>query len=124
MHRGIPAQETHMASGWTNAEQQTLTRLIDGRLADNPDGAFLDICGTPYTAAEIEDAANRLANGLAALGVGHGATVATILDNSPAAVLSWFAIQRLGAIYVPVNTALKGSLLHHQLTDSDATVVI
>jgi carnitine-CoA ligase len=50
--------------------------------------------------------------------------VATIVENGPAAVLSWFAVQRLGAIYVPVNTALKGALLRHQLADAGASVVI
>jgi crotonobetaine/carnitine-CoA ligase len=113
-----------MAQGWVNAGQHTLPGLLDERLVADPDGAFLDCCGTMYTAAMIEDAANRLASALAALGVGHGSTVATMLENSPAAVLSWFAAQRLGAIYVPVNTALKGSLLRHQLADAGTTVVI
>jgi crotonobetaine/carnitine-CoA ligase len=113
-----------MAEGWVNAGQHTLSGLLDERLGADPDGAFLDCCGTMYTAVMIEDAANRLASALAALGVGYGSTVATILENSPAAVLSWFVTQRLGAIHVPVNTALKGSLLRHQLADATASVVI
>ncbi len=113
-----------MAQEWVDARQQTLPGLLDERLAADPDGAFLDCCGTMYTAAAIEDAANRVASALAALGVGHGSTVATILENGPAAVLSWFACLRLGAVYVPVNTALKGSLLRHQLADAGASVVI
>jgi crotonobetaine/carnitine-CoA ligase len=113
-----------MAQEWADAGQHTLPGLLDERLAADPDGPFLDCCGTMYTAAAIEDAANRVAAALAALGVGHGSTVATICENSPAAVLSWFAAARLGAIYVPVNTALKGSLLRHQLADASATVVI
>jgi crotonobetaine/carnitine-CoA ligase len=113
-----------MAEGWVDGGQYTLPGLLDERLATDPDGAFLDVCGTPYTAAAIEDAANRIATALAALGVGPGSTVATILENSPAAVLAWFATLRLGAIYVPVNTALKGALLRHQLADASATVVI
>ena len=113
-----------MAQGWADAGRHTLPGLLDERLGTDPDGPFLDCCGTMYTAGGIEDAANRVAGALAALGVGHGSTVATICENSPAAVLSWFATQRLGAIYVPVNTALKGSLLRHQLADAGASVVI
>jgi len=113
-----------MAQGWVNAGQHTLPGLLDERLGADPDGAFLDCCGTMYTAAMVDDAAGRLAGALAELGVGHGSTVATILENSPAAVLSWFAALRLGAVYVPVNTALKGSLLRHQLADAGPTVVI
>jgi crotonobetaine/carnitine-CoA ligase len=113
-----------MAQGWVDAGQHTLPGLFDERLDADPDGPFLDCCGTMYTAAMIEDAANRLASALASLGVGHGSTIATILENGSAAVLSWFAAQRLGAIYVPVNTALKGSLLRHQLADASTMVVI
>jgi crotonobetaine/carnitine-CoA ligase len=77
-----------------------------------------------YTAAEIDRDAGRIAGALAALGVRPGATVATMCENSAEAVLSWFAIQRLGAVCVPVNTALKGSLLRHQLADAAPAVVI
>ncbi|GAA3978839.1 ATP-dependent acyl-CoA ligase [Actinomadura viridis] len=109
---------------WVDAEQLTLLDLLDRRLAGDPDGPFLDCCGTPYTAAELDAASNRVANALAGLGVGHGSTVATMLENGPAAVLSWFAIHKLGAIAVPVNTALKGPLLRHQLADAAATVLV
>ncbi|RAY16255.1 AMP-dependent synthetase [Actinomadura craniellae] len=109
---------------WVDVEQRTLLDLLDRRLETDPDGPFLDCCGTSYTAAELDRAANRIAAGLAALGVGHGSTVATILENGPEAVLSWFAIHKLGAISVPVNTALKGLLLAHQLTDAATAVVI
>ncbi|MFC5745688.1 AMP-binding protein [Actinomadura rugatobispora] len=111
-------------SDWANIEQSTLLDLLDRRLERDPDGPFLDCCGTPYTAAETDLEANRVANALAELGVGHGSTVATMLENGPAAVVSWFAIHKLGAIAVPVNTALKGPMLRHVLSDATASVVI
>lgn len=113
-----------MAEGWSDAGQQTLPGLLDERLSADPDGAFLDVCGTMFSASAVDAAAGRVAGALAALGVGRGSTVATILENGPAAVLAWFAVIRLGAIYVPVNTALKGALLRHQLADASASVVI
>ena len=101
---------------WVDADQRTLLDLLDRRLAADPDGPFLDCCGTPYTAAELDRESNRVASALAEMGVRHGSAIATILENGPAAVLSWFAIHKLGAISVPVNTALKGPLLRHQLS--------
>jgi acyl-CoA synthetase (AMP-forming)/AMP-acid ligase II len=109
---------------WVDAEQQTLLDLLERRLSRDPDGPFLDCCGTPYTAAELVRESSRVAGALAEMGVRHGSTVATMLENGPAAVVSWFAVHKLGAISVPVNTALKGSLLRHQLTDADTAVVI
>ena len=111
-------------SGWLTAEQGTVLDALDGRLERDGDGAFLDCCGTPFTAAEIDRQANRIANALADLGVGRGTTVASMLDNGPEAVLTWFAAHKLGAIAVPVNTALKGPMLRHQLADAGAPVLI
>jgi crotonobetaine/carnitine-CoA ligase len=88
-----------LVDAWVDAEQQTLLDLLDRRLAQDPDGPFLDCCGTPYTAAELDRESNRVATALAELGVRHGSTVATILENGPAAVLSWFAIHKLGATW-------------------------
>jgi len=113
-----------MTKGWLTTEGHTLGGLLDERLAADPDSLFLDCCGTPYTAATLNEAAAKVAGALAELGVRHGSTVAVILENGPAAVLSWVAVQRLGAIFVPVNTALKGELLRHQLSDASASVVI
>jgi carnitine-CoA ligase len=109
---------------WVDSIQLTVPDLLDHRLSADPDGPFLDCCGTPYTAAEVDREANRIANALAELGVRHGSTVATLLENGPAAVLAWFATHKLGAIAVPLNTALKGTLLQHQLSDSGTTVII
>ena len=109
---------------WVDSEQQTLLDLLDRRLSADPDGPFIDCCGTLYTAARLDREANRVASALADLGVRHGSTVATLLENGPAAVLAWFATHKLGAIAVPVNTALKGQLLRHQLSDADTAVII
>jgi carnitine-CoA ligase len=111
-------------SDWLAAEQGTLTGALDHRLERDAKGPFLDCCGTPYTAAEVDRQASRLANALADLGVGRGMTVASMLENGPEAVLTWFAVHKLGAIAVPLNTALKGPMLRHQLADAGAPVLI
>ena len=68
--------------------------------------------------------AARLAAALSSLGVEPGDRVATLLENSPEAVLSWWATVMAGAISVPINTAFKGAYLTHQLVDSGAEVLI
>lgn len=34
-----------LVDAWVDAEQQTLLDLLDRRLAQDPDGRFLDCCG-------------------------------------------------------------------------------
>ena len=58
------------------------------------------------------------------LGLAPQDRVATILENSPAAVAAWAGIVLGGRIAVPVNTAYKGYYLRHQLDDCGARAVV
>jgi crotonobetaine/carnitine-CoA ligase len=89
-----------------------------------PDRVFLDFDGDKYSYAAMADAVEKLARGLHALGIGHGDRVATLLETGPEGVISWFAINRLGAINVPINTAYMGDFLRHQVNDAGARIVI
>ncbi len=92
------------------------------RLGDEP---FVSVgASAPLSYGELAERARRAAGGLRALGVGHGTPVALMLVNSEEYVVAWFALALLGAIEVPVNTALKGPLLEHVLADSRTEVAI
>lgn len=109
---------------WHQGRNETVTGLIAEAVADMGDKPFLDFKGDVYSYNEIDRLSDALARGLTKLGVKQGDTVASILDNNVDAVLSWFAINKLGAISVPTNTAYKGEFLRHQLTDAGANIVI
>jgi crotonobetaine/carnitine-CoA ligase len=112
-------------NAWTGGgEQATVTSLLAGRLETDADGRYLDVCGTALSAGEVDTTAGRLAGALAALGVRPGDRVATLLENSPEAVLAWFGIVVGGGVAVPVNTAYKGAYLRHQLADSGSSVLV
>jgi carnitine-CoA ligase len=103
------------------------TTVLDAltlRLERDPDGPYLDFEGTGLTARDVDSRSNRLARALAGRGVQPGDRVATLLENGPEQVLSFFAALKLGAVQVPINTAYKGEFLRHQLVDSGARVVI
>ena len=80
--------------------------------------------GDVLTFAGFEEETNRLASGLAGLGVGPGDRVLAMALNSKAFVLSWIATQKRGAIFVPVNTELKGAFLEHQVHNAEPRVVL
>src|SRR3546814_20338928 len=58
-----------------------------------------------------------------ALWVKQGDRVGTLLDTSVEAILIWFAANKIGAVYVPVNAAYKGEYLRHQFADAGVEVV-
>lgn len=109
---------------WISGAQSTVPALLSRRLDDDPDGEYLDVCGTKLTAADVADTSARLASSLRDLGVGPGDRVSTLIENSAEAALAWWGIVRAGAVAVPINTAYKGEYLRHQLADSGARALI
>ncbi len=88
----------------TERPQTTVLDALTRRLAADADGPYLDFEGDEYTARRMDAESNRLARALGELGVGKGDRVATLLENGPAQVVSFFAALKLGAVQVPVNT--------------------
>src|SRR5260221_617422 len=109
--------------------QTTVLAALSERLTSDPDGPYLDFSNSgddvvQLTAREMDLASNRLAHSLREMGVEHGDRVATLLENRAEQVISFFAVLKLGAVQVPINTAYKGEFLRHQLSDSGAKVFI
>ncbi len=73
---------------------------------------------------DILQKADTLAAVLAEQGVKRGDRVALFLRNSPEFVYAIFAVSKLGAILVPVNTFLKADELSYILEDSGASVLM
>jgi carnitine-CoA ligase len=111
-------------SAWQWLEQDTLPAAFARVLALAPERIFLDFSGDTYSYGDFERLSTRFAHQLRELGVAPGHTVATVLDNGIDAVMSWFAINKIGAISVPINTALRGEFLRHQINDSGSALVI
>lgn len=118
------APATQTFATWATGEQDTINAVLRGAARQFGEQPFLDDMGKIFSFADIDRHACRLANGLRALGVSKGQTVVTILDNHADTALIMFAITKLGAISVPVNTAYKGEYLRHQVADAGAAVVI
>ncbi len=116
--------EGRIAEGWKTGEQDSMVAALDRAAQAWPDRVWLDFLGETFTFAEMDRATNRMAHALVGLGVKPGDTVISFLDNSPDAIVAWFAINKAGAIAVPINTAYRGPFLRHLVTDADAQIVI
>ncbi len=109
---------------WYLGEQDTPIAALERAAKSHPDRVLLDFSGQLVTYGEVDMMSTRLAHELAALGVQAGQTVVTMLDNNLDAVLCWLAINKLCAVSVPINTALKGDFLRHQIADAGAAIVL
>jgi crotonobetaine/carnitine-CoA ligase len=109
---------------WDWSEQDTVVAALARATVASPNRPFLDASGETYTYSQIDKRTTRLAHALAALGIRAGDTVVSMLDNNADAVTVWLAINKLCAISVPLNTALRGEFLRHQIADAASTLVI
>lgn len=74
--------------------------------------------------AELEDQVARAAAGLAALGVGRGDAVALFLPMVPEAVVTVYAVARLGAVLVPLFSGFAPTAISARLLDADVKAVV
>jgi len=65
-----------------------------------------------------------VAVGLQRQGVKQGDFVLCWQPTSPEMLLTYYALNYLGAIFVPINTAYRGGLLEHVIANSGATIAI
>lgn len=103
---------------------ENLRELIELHLADRPDQTFIYWRDEEISYRTLNEGANRVANGLRALGVGKGDVVSVYLPNCPEFFYTWFGIVKLGAVFGPVNAMFKGDEVRHVLSDSGAVVAV
>lgn len=113
-------------TGTVPPRDECVQRYVLQRMAQRqPDKALIrDTEGGEISYLEFCQAVEKTAAGLAALGVRQGQTVTVWLPNGTDMMRVWFAINWLGAIYVPINTAYKGELLRHVLENAGSEVLV
>ena len=74
--------------------------------------------------AELARESEGFATALADLGIEAGDRVMAFAFNSRAFLVAFFGTMKRGAIYVPVNTELKGAFLEHQLRNTTPRALI
>ena len=103
--------------------RHTLGDLLRRTAARSP-AKIAVICGElRWSYAELDRVTNRLANGLAAKGIGRGDRVAIVSRNSHAFVALRFAVARLGAVLVPINFMLNTGEVAYVLRHAGARLL-
>ncbi|MBD2892301.1 Long-chain-fatty-acid--CoA ligase [Actinomadura sp. RB99] len=101
----------------------TLPEILRARAELSPDDRFLTFDGATRTYAEMHAAAGRAAAALASLGVRRGTKVAALLPNSTEILDVWLGSALLGAVFVPINTGLRGEGLRYIVEHSEAEFI-
>ena len=114
-----------LGSKLPSADACVLPRMLDKQAARFPDRTLVVFDqGQRWTYAEARRLARGTASALQALGVARGERVLILLPDGPVIVRLHLAISYIGAIYVPINTALRGNLLEHIINSAKSTLLI
>ncbi|KAL2204286.1 acetyl-CoA synthetase-like protein [Sarocladium strictum] len=108
----LPGPERSLASALANAAQ------------DSPTLPFLRFGGKDTSYGEFDDLVAQMAGALQALGVGKGDRVLVMMRNSVEMVCSWFATNRIGAVWAPINPELRSSTLKSVVESADPKVML
>lgn len=119
-----------MASAWTEKclslrvkENETLADILQAPLHINPEKVAVHFEDRAITYRELDEEANRVADGLVKLGVQPGDRVAIHVDNRPEFIEIYIGVMRAGAILVPTNVMYTAEEMEHILTDSGAKIL-
>jgi crotonobetaine/carnitine-CoA ligase len=102
-----------------------LGTLLEQRATETGERPFVVMADdVRLTFAEFNERVNNLAHGLADAGVAQGDMVAVMLDNSLEFLLSSYALKKLGAVEVAINTAFRGPGLVHVVNLTEVRLLI
>ena len=108
----------------SNTADRTFPLILRQQAKQNGDAAFLVTDTTRISFAQADTLSDCLAAGLQGLGIGKGDIVSLFLGNRPEMVLLALAINKLGAIWTPINGDYKGQWLLDNLQMSRSKILI
>jgi crotonobetaine/carnitine-CoA ligase len=126
-HAIAPTTEGFAVTAATYEVRDLTVPKVLARFAQaTPDKVYLTelATGRSFTFGEIDTWTDRIAHALQAFGVPRGGHTGVFMGNSAEHLALFFAIGKLGAVSVPVNTAARGELLRYYLGQSDCETLV
>jgi acetyl-CoA synthetase len=122
-------QGLYSAFRWNVPERYNIAQACCGQWAADKSRIALhweDESGTTATLTfhDVQVAANRLSNALAALGVKRGDRVALLLPQRPEMAIAYIAIFQMGAIALPLSHLFGPDALEFRMHHAEASVAI
>jgi acetyl-CoA synthetase len=122
-------EELYRSFRWNVPERYNMARACCGNWAQERHRFALyweDESGATaaYSFWDIQQAANRFSNALAALGVKRGDRVAIILPQRPETAIAYIAVFQMGAIALPLSHLFGPDALEYRMNHAEASVAI
>src|SRR5215469_4058289 len=111
---------------WAGYRDVTVGNLLTQLARDFPSNECLIYPnrGLRYDFSELEWVSRQISKGLLALGINRGDRVAVWAPNVPEWVVLQFALAKIGAILVTVNTSLRTAELEYLLSQAEVSALV
>jgi len=120
-----PAHPPWIKPGRPAREDSVLPFLLERNAAESPERVQFQFAdGECWSCLETLENVRRTAALLRAHGVKSGDFVAVWLPSGQAMIRAWFALNYLGAVFVPLNVDYRGGILGHTIAESNARIMI
>ncbi|MFE0605647.1 amino acid adenylation domain-containing protein [Streptomyces sp. NPDC058892] len=123
-----PEERARLRDEWNSTASPvptgSLPELFEAQAARTPDAVALAHDGGTVSYAELDHRANRLAQHLAACGVGPESPVALLMERSVDLVVATLAVLKAGGVYVPMHASLPPERMAALLADTAAPVLL
>lgn len=103
---------------------KSLVEMLANTVRKAPDTIGFISDNQRLTFSQFDAMSNRIAVGLRRMGVGPGDRVSLLVGISIDFMLCLFALMKLNAIAVPLNTRFKGEELAYEINNSESKLVI
>lgn len=118
----LPEEQELFQRASATIEPHTMAEILARAVRQRPGAPALRDGDLHYTYSELDSAVSALANRLAGLGVGIGTRVAVSVPRSAASVVAFWAVARLGAVYLPVDPNYPAERIEYILEDATPSV--
>jgi crotonobetaine/carnitine-CoA ligase len=104
--------------------ERHIGRAIQRQAQQHGDRPWLLFGDAVFTFAQVNQRVNELAAGLSRLGLQAGERIAFYMSSAPEVIFLVLAANKLGAVWVPINTDYKGTWLVDTVNGSRPTVLV
>ena len=98
--------------------------MLRAKAAKNSSRVALRFPAGDLSYADLNRDSDRVAGGLRENGIQKGDRVACLIGNRLEFPILWFGVAKSRAVFVPLNTALRGELLRYELADCRPKAVV
>jgi long-chain acyl-CoA synthetase len=102
----------------------TLFSFLEDSARKYPNNPCTIFKGAKLSYREMDETTNRLAAGLAELGIKKGDRVGIFMPNTPQFVMAYFAVLKLGGVVVATNPLYSSREIEHQVNDAGIEIML